>query len=253
MSRPIHIFAEAFAAALFAISVLMTGLRTVAPWGRLYTEGVSFDPRRGNIAMSGNGGLGGPNLLGVIAQPSNPVLWALLIAVMLAALLHLASRLRNHRAAPLPVSHTLGLIVASAWPWVLNPAPMAGLAMALISCALLVHGITRSPTPDRPAAHMAAAFIAGWLVIAGTSALGMVLYRQAGLGLERSVLLGLLLAALVGAWVQLRIESYATFSLAIIWAMIGFAAASAGGSITIATACVLGISALAVVIVRVTT
>ena len=41
--------------------------------------------------------------------------------------------------------------------------------------------------------------------------------------------------------------------LAVIWAMIGLAGGTVGYSITIATACVLGISALAVVLVRVTT
>ena len=74
-----------------------------------------------------------------------------------------------------------------------------------------------------------------------------------GLGLERAILLGLLAAALASVWVQLRIDRFPSFSLAVIWGMIGLAAETAGFSITIATACVLGISALAVVLVRVTT
>ena len=60
-------------------------------------------------------------------------------------------------------------------------------------------------------------------------------------------------AALLGAWGQLAMNRPVSFALALIWAMIGFAAATAGASIVIATACVLGISALAVVLVRVTT
>ena len=97
------------------------------------------------------------------------------------------------------------------------------------------------------------AFIAGWLLVAATSALGMYVHFRLGVDLEQAVLIGLLVTALLGAWGQLRMNGAITFSLAIIWAMIGFAAATAGTSITIATACVLGISALAVVLVRVTT
>ncbi|ARJ69611.1 hypothetical protein [Paracoccus contaminans] len=81
----------------------------------------------------------------------------------------------------------------------------------------------------------------------------MYVHFRLGVGLERAVLIGLLVTALLGAWGQLRMNGAITFSLAIIWAMIGFAATTAGTSITIATACVLGISALAVVLVRVTT
>ena len=54
-------------------------------------------------------------------------------------------------------------------------------------------------------------------------------------------------------WLQLKIDRFPTFSLAVIWGMIGLAGETVGYSITIATACVLGISALAVVLVRVTT
>ena len=60
-------------------------------------------------------------------------------------------------------------------------------------------------------------------------------------------------AALLSVWIQLRIDRFPSFALAVIWAMIGLAGETAGTSITIATACVLGISALAVVLVRVTT
>lgn len=88
--------------------------------------------------------------------------------------------------------------------------------------------------------------------MAATSALGLVLF-DLGMGLERAILLGLLVAALAAAWVQLRLPRLVMFSAAAIWAMIGIAAATAGTSITIATACVLGISAVAVVVVRTTT
>lgn len=266
MNRHASIAAEAFAAGSFAISVLLTALRTTDTLAALHTEQVLLEPRTAPLS-----GFSAPvvavrdNLLSVVSQPTNPVLWALLIAVILAALMHVLTASRNRYSTPRSWMLPAGLLVAALWPWVLNPAPLAGLPLAALSCLLLVRGLSDTlgdTTPDAdpvepilragPAPQLTA-FIAGWLLVAATSALGTFVHHRLGMGLERSVLVGLLLAALLGAWGQLRMERAVTFSLAIIWAMIGFAAAAAGASITIATACVLGIAALAVVLVRVTT
>ena len=52
---------------------------------------------------------------------------------------------------------------------------------------------------------------------------------------------------------QLSLGRNVAYAIAIIWAMLGIAAASMSLSMTVSTACVLGIATMAVVVVRVTT
>ena len=79
-------------------------------------------------------------------------------------------------------------------------------ALAALSCLLLVRRLSDTlgdTTPDAdpvepilragPAPQLTA-FIAGWLLVAATSALGTFVHHRLGMGLERSVLVGLLLA-----------------------------------------------------------
>jgi len=251
MNRNLQAVIEAFTAGLFAISAMLTALRTVTVWDDLYTDPLTFDrPATGRIALQGEPG--GINLLGVLAQPNNVILWALLIAAIVAAILHVVGRLQDRFGPPLPTAINLGLICATASPWVINTVPVAGLALGVLACAAMVHGILIHGKPARGVGLHPIAFLTGWLVMSASASLSLLIYHM-GLGLERAVLLGLLVAALAAVRVQLTIERFPSFSLAAIWAMIGFAAETAGYSITIATACVLGISALAVVLVRVTT
>ena len=83
MNRHASIAAEAFAAGSFAISVLLTALRTTDTLAALHTEQVLLEPRTAPLS-----GFSAPvvavrdNLLSVVSQPTNPVLWALLIAVI---------------------------------------------------------------------------------------------------------------------------------------------------------------------------
>lgn len=248
--------ADSFAAGLFAISTTLTALRTSTVHPELHTDRAMMDADELYFAPPiAPPGHSDHNLLGLVSQPSNAVLWALLAVVVIAVGVHTISRIRRPVPSRREWLDTLGLMLGAAWPWAVNPAPAVGLALAALSVMLLAGGMTRDGRTSTPAAggDLPIAFVTGWLLVAGSSALGTYLHLRLGFGLERAMLTGLLLTALLGAWLQLKMDSGASFSLAIIWAMIGFAAATAGSSITIATACVLGISALAVVLVRVTT
>ena len=152
MNRHASIAAEAFAAGSFAISVLLTALRTTDTLAALHTEQVLLEPRTAPLS-----GFSAPvvavrdNLLSVVSQPTNPVLWALLIAVILAALMHVLTASRNRDSSPRSWMLPAGLLVAALWPWVLNPAPLAGLPLAALSCLLLVRGLSDTlgdTTPD---------------------------------------------------------------------------------------------------------
>lgn len=247
--------ADSFAAGSFAISAVLTALRTTTIRPELHTGRV-FDTGGLSFALPDDPlGKAGLNLLGVVSQPSNPVLWILLAAVVVAVGAHMLSRIRQPVPPGREWAETVALMLAAVWPWLLNPMPLPGLALAALSAGLLTQGVMPQSggTRREGGGDLPVAFIAGWLLVAATSALGMYVHFRLGVDLEQAVLIGLLVTALLGAWGQLRMNGAITFSLAIIWAMIGFAATTAGTSITIATACVLGISALAVVLVRVTT
>lgn len=264
MNRSLQIVIEVFAAGSFAISALLTALRTLTDWAPARSSPLSFERTLAGRMALGDGS-GGLSLLGIVAQPTSAILWLLLAAVLLATVLHLVARARARFAPPLPLAISAGLALAALWPWVIGPAPLVGLALAAAACTALTLGIAQLPEEPPAGAEVQSgsdslsgagahplAFVAGWVVMAAANALGLVLFGM-GMGLERSILLGLLVAALAAVWVQLRLQPLVTFSVAAIWAMIGIAAVTAGTSITIATACVLGISALAVVVVRMTT
>lgn len=256
MTLHVRTVADSFAAGFLAISAVLTALRTTTIRPELHTErafadeaGLTLDPFSGDFPIESL------NLLSVVSQPSNPVLWALLAALVVAVGAHMLTRIRRPVPSGRQKAETAGLLLAAVWPWLLNPMPLPGLALAALS-ALLLAGPARPQTGQPGVGNkgdLPIAFVAGWVLVASSSALGMYVHYRLGVEIERAVLAGLLITALVGVWWQLKINGAVTFSLAIIWAMIGIAAATAGASITIATACVLGISAFAVVLVRVTT
>ena len=262
MNRKQQTIIEIAAAAVFAVSALVTALRTQIGWAPLASNPLSFDRSfAGGMAL--RSGSGQVSLLGIVAQPTSLILWALLAAMLAAVALYARARSRLPGAAPQPPAITLGLVLAALWPWVIGPAPLSGLVLGIGACVALAVGLARlggaattdnatgDVPPPAPGA-LALAFVLGWLVMAAANALGMVVF-DLGVGLERAILLGLLVSALAGAWLQLRLPRLVTFSAAVIWAMIGIAAVAAGSSITIATACVLGMSALAVILVRTAT
>lgn len=250
MNRNLQAVIEAFTAGLFSISAVLTSLRTVTAWDDLYTDPLTFDRQgTGRVALQSGEHM---NLLGVMSQPSNMILWTLLIAAVVAAILHVVGRLQERFDPPLPRAINLGLVCATASPWVMNEIPILGILLTGLACLLVVRGIDSYPATPRGIGLFPIAFLAGWLLMAACASVGLLFYYM-GLGLERSILLGLLIAALAAVRLQLRIDRFPSFSLAVIWAMIGLAGETVGLSITIATACVLGISALAVVVVRVTT
>ncbi len=174
--------------------------------------------------------------------------------MLIAAGVYLALRWRDRFAEPLPTALMLGLWAAAIWPWIVSASPGAGLAIAGLAPLGVITGMLQDRDrglTDRGAMPMAV--IAGWLLIGGTGALSALLHLKLHVQVELAVLSGLLAAALIGGRVQLSLGNNVGFAGAIIWAMLGIAAASLDASMTVATACVLGIAALVVVLVRVTT
>lgn len=273
MTRPSLIMIEAFAAGFFALSTLLT-----AAYLAIFADGA--DPEvSGTVRSSALLADLLPQTvnLNVVSRPDNPIMWALLVMAIIAALIHLGARLANRMAPPAPWALVCGLIVAGLYHPAAAIEPWTGLIVALGAAALMLLGVVapaaqpeleraagtgwadddpalQSPVGQRwTAQRWAAAFVAGWVLMIAAGALAELAHQRLGLGSERAMLLALLAVALVATRAQLQIGATISFSLAIIWAMIGIAASAVSASITIATACVLGIAALAVVVVRVTT
>lgn len=244
---------EAFATAFFALSTLVFAVRGFA-------AGVGWPETRGavpsqfsSVVKMANETIRLPRLLDIVSPPVDPIIGLLLLAVVAAGLFRAFSLVRHQNGAcvPMALAASVGLVLAGIWPWLDGGLPALGPPVAILASAGTIWGVMLARFGTEWRTPFAAAFIAGWLLIVGALAAGS--YLQPMLGTERAMLAALLATALIGTRVQLQIGGTIGFSLALVWAMIGISAATLGSSITIATACVLGISALAVALVRVTT
>lgn len=219
-------------------------------------EGLSY-----NDTFYGNGSTQlADDVVSVIQQPVNGALWALVVIVGLAALGMLYLRSRERFAAPIRLSLTLGLVAATLWPIVVETSAVSGLLLAAVApigvLSNVFNDLKQRERADNPLLYwedMLVCIIAAWLVVGGFSAIGLLLSLKFGIPVQTAQLIGLLLSCASAVWIQLALGTRISFALTMIWAMIGIAAASLDGSMTIATACVLGIAAMAVVCVRVTT
>lgn len=198
--------------------------------------------------------LGDEHLIGIIQNPVNWALWSLFVAVLASTALYLVLRWRARFAAPVPLLTMLGLIASAIWPWVATTSPFAALTIASLAPVGVVGGILQSSSSGHAEpGDWPLGLIAGWLTMGGIGAASGLAQLELNLQPELAALAGLLAASLIGARVQLSLGSNVSYAAAIIWAMLGIAAASLAVSMTVATACVLGIATMAVVLVRVTT
>ncbi|WP_134724462.1 hypothetical protein [Paracoccus luteus] len=193
--------------------------------------------------------------MGIVAQPVNGVLWSLMWLAVGCAFLHVVVRLSRRFCAPPRVMVSVGLLAGAVAPWIVPHSQVLGLAIGVLGVLALVQGLF-----DDTAAHgdedwglMPLGIVTAWAMLSLMWAAGMAMQHRWGVDPQRAALLVLLAASLAGARIQLSLGRNIAFSLTLIWAMIGIAAAALGGSMTVATACVLGIASMAVVIVRVTT
>lgn len=195
------------------------------------------------------------DVLSVLQQPINGALWALLVAVATAALAYLVLRVQERFETRPNASVMLGLAVAAAWPWIAHGSPVAGLVLAALAPMGVIGGMLNGADDpdDLSVSDLMLGFIGGWLVVGGFSALALLLHLKLGMDRQVAQLFCLLAGTAVAVRVQLGLGQIISFAFAVIWSLIGIAAASLDGSMTVAMACVLGIASMAVVMVRVTT
>lgn len=251
MTQKARCLLEAIAAAFFAVSTLIFTARTAADSTAGLAEAGAPGGQFASVVRMSEDPDRLPRLLDLLSHPIDPIIGTLLLATITAALFRSLSLISRNDCPPVSIAACLGLVLAGIWPWLDARVPAISPLVAILAAAGTVAGVVLSGSGRNWRAPFTAAFIAGWLLIVG--ALAGASYLQPLIGAERAMLAALLATALIGTRVQLQIGGTIGFSLALIWAMIGISAATVSISITIATACVLGISALAVALVRVTT
>ncbi|WP_143796675.1 hypothetical protein [Paracoccus marinus] len=192
------------------------------------------------------------DLVGIIQNPPNIALWGLVATVIASCAAYLFFRSRVRFAPPIQLAAMLGLLAGAIWPWLGTVRPEAALVLAALAPVGVVGALLYEPRPPDHS-HWPMGLIAGWLTVSGIGAATALVFMKLNVSSELASLVGLLALSLIGAQVQFSMGKNVSYAVAIIWAMLGIAAASMSLSMTVSTACVLGIATMAVVVVRVTT
>lgn len=166
---------------------------------------------------------------------------------------HRALHARDHRI----VEHgplILSLMAAAAWPWVTEVAPVAGFLLAV---AMAAGALGAALIGDRDGAgtrhRLTVGLYAGWAVTAMFAAFAGLLSQRLGVSTSLASLIAILLLAATAIEAQLRLGAVIGFTIAVVWALIGVAADAMQQNATVATAAVIAIASMTVVLVRVTT
>ncbi|MDS9467150.1 hypothetical protein RGQ15_06130 [Paracoccus sp. MBLB3053] len=165
--------------------------------------------------------------------------------------------LERHKMDDTLTEHGLlstGLAAGAIWPWLMDSRPTAALLFAGIMLTGFLGAALRG-TRDGMQVRQSAAlgFAAGWATLATCALFATILQKQLGASQTLAAAIGILIAALASVSIQLRLGPNISYSVAVIWGMIGIAAGSVAAQATLATMAVLGIAVIAVALVRVTT
>lgn len=186
-------------------------------------------------------------------DPDNPLMWALLIAIWAMVLLDAVGQwidptdskaLRDGRPRVWPLI-VVAVGGAALWPG-LSGHPAVLTVIAGTGAGLMIVGARRAAGRHRPAIG----FFAGWATAVASAALAQLASTQLGLPGHVIPVIAILPAAAVGMAAQLWIGPSIGYSAALIWAFCGLAISTMGTDPMIALAAILGISAMASVLVR---
>ncbi len=203
------------------------------------------------------------DLAGLFLHPRGPGMWALL-AMTWAALVYYALRSLIRGTGGDDASLIAALALGAVGPWLILSQPLLAFLLSvamlagLLAAALRGRGGDPAPEAERgPPAGIARrsvlGFVAGWALLVCLSMLSGLLQMRLGLPQAAAAVIAILIGSVAAASLQLRLGRPFGFSVALIWGLIGVAAGTLTSDISIATATVLAISIIAVVLVRVTT
>lgn len=194
-----------------------------------------------------------PSIPQIYLDPGNPIMWALLGTIWLMVVLDgigqfldpsdsPTTRAGRPRVWPLTIA---ALVCAAAWPLMLDRPLLLSLATGVSAfCATL--GARHAAGRHRPAVG----FFAGWATALTSAALAALASDRFGLPIQAVSALAILPAAIIGMAAQSWIGPSIGYSTALIWAFCGLAVSTMGSDPMIALAAILGITAMASVLVR---
>lgn len=153
-----------------------------------------------------------------------------------------------------PAEHaalTLALILGAAWPWVSRDYPVTGFMLAAAMFALSLTAALRGQQIGGAIRRLPSiGLFAGWATAVTYAAFATLVNGHLGIPPVAATAIAMLLCAGAGIVVQLRLGGSVSYSIAIIWSLVGLATATMGSDPTIATVAILGIAAMAIVLVR---
>ncbi|AUH33729.1 hypothetical protein CUV01_10305 [Paracoccus tegillarcae] len=220
-------------------------------------------------------------------RPDNLMLWSLLIAVWFALILHAVTVLRQqhrferagavavvnalpgmpdtgpptaqeiaarHRHDNRPSEHAplaLALVLGAIWPWIIHQHQAVGFVMALAMLSLALAAAIRGQR-DGPAIRrrQTVGFFGGWATAVTYAAFASLLNNYLGIPAIAATVTAMLLCASAGVITQLRLGGVFSYSVAVIWSLVGLALVTMSADATIAMVAIIGISAMAIVLVR---
>lgn len=200
-------------------------------------------------------------LLPMMLTPSRGALGLLLIAVLGAVALHAGRAMFDSGAngadlAPMTVALAAGAALPIAWQQGAVSGFAAALVMMLGAMIAMVRGyLQRANGTGR--LHVirlnTVGLFAGWALIAGFAGFSDLLTVHLDLMQDLAVIVALVLAVGTAMAVQSHIGGAPSFSVAVIWALLGLAAAGLQTGSVLAPVAVLGIAAMTLVLVRAAT
>ncbi|MDO5658221.1 MAG: hypothetical protein Q4G36_07865 [Paracoccus sp. (in: a-proteobacteria)] len=198
------------------------------------------------------------SLLSLFLQPRHAALWMLLVAVWLSVLSHAIfalQRIGRDEAEQFNEEMPLigALLIGAVWPWMIESQPVSAVLGSLAMLAGLITVALRSAARGRRIHNspMIGVFSA-WVTMVAFSALGMLLV-DGGASVVTAASLVLLFACAAGGVLQLQIQGNGAYTITLIFAFLGVAAAMLETSPMISIAAVMAIAAMTFVLVDVTT
>jgi hypothetical protein len=190
-------------------------------------------------------------------DPLNILMWGLLVALWAMLLLdgigqvvepgeNSAARQVNGAVWPF---FSAAMLMGAIWPWLLDAAPELMLLGSAATAGLAIAAARRSAGRNRPAIS----FFAGWTTAVFSAALAGFGSARFGLPVQALSALAILPGAAIGMAAQMWIGPSIGYCSAMIWAFCAFTITTMGSDPVVALAAVLGISAMAAVLVRAAT
>lgn len=211
------------------------------------------------------------DLAGMFLRPDNTALWLLMLLVWAALLIHACKVIMRMRVEPAPVRQTplrllrtggdtplsehaaltLALLFGAAWPWVSAEHPVTGFMLAAAMFALALTAALRGQREGARIRHpQTIGVFAGWATAVTYAAFATLLNHHLGIPAVAATATAIVMCAAAGIIVQLKLGGTFSYSVAVIWSLVGLAAGTMTSDPTIATVAILGIAAMAIVLVR---